>query len=367
MNFGAMVANIITGVGGAIINFVALGERIGVFGARVDGAAMKMVGGLGEAAAFMTGPWGAALALGGLAIAGLYIWLLHVHTAAQQFVNDTSKIVEGATNLQVLNAIGGGVSATLNHLAAANANLAAVTVKYDQVVQQNGEHVSGVASRYDYMAGAIGGATENLGTAAQAVLVLSKEQQTLYTQNQNVIAGALSISKTYGVGFVAALAMADMAGVKLINGFVGQSNAARQAQIQVQAMFLGYQKMDLAGGTLANTMNAIAIQSGLANTQISKVNQAWDQFIAMSTSLTGSFTQLNLDIAQMGNVASTTPSKISAFAGQTTLSVAQIATALKSFSGQSAQIWQSFNQSVSQANTFMDNLRVAAAAASSPG
>lgn len=351
MNFGAMVANVITGVAGMIVNFVAMGEKIGAFGARVDGVATKMVGALGAAADFMTGPWGAAIALGGLALAGFLIWMSHWHSATEQFIADTNQMVSSATNLHVMNTIAKGMSDTTDQLTQAEKNL------HDAQVNAASSSNT-VASRYE-------GISRAADQAAGAVQALTNEQHHLADQNLTVIQGAEAIAKTYHVSYASALAMADMAGVKLVNGFVGQSKAAQQAQLQIQALYLGYQKMDLAGGALNNTIEALNVQAGIQASQVGKVNSAWDAFIQLSTSLTGAYSQLLLDFQQLGNVAPTVGGKVRAFATDaqgTQMTVGQIAQALTKFSGSSAQVWQSFNQSITQANSLLDAFRTASVA-----
>lgn len=351
LRFGSMVASIITGVGGAIINFVAMGEHIGMLGAKTDAVASKMVGALGSAAAFMSGPWGAAIALGALALVGLSIWLLHVKNATDQLVSSVDNMVAAATNLQVMNKIATGMAETTNALARAQNDLGNATRTVSN------QMLTGTARMAIH--------TSAVNQARGAVQELTNEQQKLAAQNFTVIQGADAIAKTYHVSYASALALADMAGVKLVNGFVGQSKAAQQAQLQIQALFLGYQKMNLAGGALNNTIEAISVQAGIQASQVQKVNSAWDAFIQLSTSLTGAYSQLLLDFQQLGNIAPTVGSKISAFtttAQGTQMTVAQIAQALTKFGGSSAQVWQSFNQSVTQANSLLDAFRTASVA-----
>ena len=65
----------------------------------------------------------------------------------------------------------------------------------------------------------------------------------------------------------------------------------------------------------------------------------------MGTGLTGGFASLQADLQQIGNIAPTVGSKISAFSGKTSIGVQQVAQSLTSFSGKSAQTWQSYNAS----------------------
>jgi SLT domain-containing protein len=406
MNFGQMAANVITGVADMVINFTSIGEKIGLFGSAVktatndatdaqnksnaaaqewsriqiaawqgtateadvaaaeeaaatarveaaqataaagsvesagimDGAMATVIGGLGRAAEFMTGPWGAAIGVAVLGLGALTIWLLNSKSAAQQFADSTQKAVQAATNLSALNTISQEMAANQQKLGQA-VNTANGYIEHQQVAFNN-----------------------NLMSAENAIGTLTQNQEKLFNDQTTVLSGAVSITKEYGVNFPAALGIADAAGVKLVNGYNGQSQAAQQAQIQVAALVNGYAKMDQTGGTLGNSMNAVSVQAGLQASKVSSLNTAWDQFISMSTSLTGGISQFNLDLQQMGNVAATTGSKITAFTGNTTMSVSQIAQALTKFTGQSAQTWQAFDSSVTQANSFMDSLRTAASA-----
>lgn len=348
LNMGAMVANVITGVGDMVVNFVAMGEKIGVFGAKVDSAATSLVGGLGEAASFMAGPWGAGIMLGVGALTVLTLWLMHTKSATEQWIATSQQAVTTAANLTVLNTIGQQMAQTSQKIAQQTQVLNTASKENAAVMQSQALEFHGV------------GAAAN--AAGGNVNALTSYQHQLFSQSTNVISGAEQISKAYGVSFVAALGLADEANVKLVNGISGNSKAAEEARIQIQGLVQGYASMDQTGSTLSNSMQAVNVQAQMQGTKVQALNSAWDSFMTMATSLTSSFAQINLNLQQMGNIASTTPSKITAFAGATTLSVNQIAMALKSFSGTSAQTWQAYDQTLSSAETFTDNLRTAAAA-----
>jgi SLT domain-containing protein len=347
-NMGAMVANVITGIGDMVVNFVAMGERIGVFGEDVDKAATSLVGGLGNAASFMAGPWGAAVMLAVAGFTVLTIWALRTTSATEQFINATQQAVAAASNLQVLNTIG-------NEMAATTQKLAQASTQYSQALATQSQDMNSVESRYT-------GQSQAVMETSGNVQALTANQQKLYQESTNVISGAEQISKAYGISFVAALGLADTAGVKLVNGISGNSKAAEEARIQIQGLVQGYTEMNQSGTTLSNSMEAVSVQAQMQGTQVSKLNSAWDSFMSMATSLTSSFSQVNLDIQQMGNIAPAVGKKIQAFTGDTGMSVNQIANALKSFGGTSAQVWQAYDQSLSGAETFTDNMRTASAA-----
>src|SRR6266568_9028166 len=346
-NVAAMVANVVSGLAGMIANLGGVAAKMASgmgFTKAADGigmAASGVVGKLGAVSKFLLGPWGAALAVGALALAGLGFWLGREKTATQEFIDGINKAVGAASNMSALNVI---------------------AQKNAQVVQQQNQQWASFNALVKAGAGYLALSSGAISGSAQNIMELTAEQKKLFDTSKNVIQGATDISKAYKVDFVTALGLADMAGIKLSTsmGKNGQLNA--QAAIQVASLVLGYQKMDQTGGILANTMAAVNIQAGLQTTKVQQTNQAWDQFIAMGTSLTGTFTQLNLDLQQMGNLAPAVGGKIRAFSGQVGSSVKDIAKELTSFSGSSAQVWQSYNQSITQANSFTDALRVAAAA-----
>jgi SLT domain-containing protein len=367
-NMGAMASSVLLGIGGLITNFSALATKVGIGGKAIstalsannigdeaalmsgdiDVAASGIVSGLGRAAAFMTGPWGAAIMLAVGAITVFTIFMLRSKSATQEWISTQQQAVSAASNLTVLNTIGSAMAATTQ-------KIAAQTQILNQASQQNSTLTQTQALEFR----GIGAAANQAGGNIKD---LTNYQQQLFGQSQNVIQGAIQISQQYGVNFTAALGLADAANVKLANGFVGSSNAEKVAQQEIANLYDAYKAMDQTGSTLSNTMQAIGIQAGLQATKVSQVNSAWDNFMSNATGLTGSFSQLNLDLQQMGNIAPAVGAKITAFSGATTMSVSQIAESLKGFSGQSAQTWQAYDQSLSGAETFTDSLRTAAAA-----
>ena len=78
----------------------------------------------------------------------------------------------------------------------------------------------------------------------------------------------------------------------------------------------------------------------------------------MSSGVAGLYNNLS----QLGNIAPTVGSKISAFSGKTGQSVLQIAGDLKTFNASSAQTWSAWDSAIGQANTAVDGFRTAAAA-----
>ena len=263
-------------------------------------------------------------------------------TATQQFVSSINQAVTAASNLTVLNTIAQGLSGT--------------TQKLNNLATQGGKAIG------DNLGGGARTGAAGLNAAHDAAAALTQEQQKLVNQNLSVITGAGTISKAYGTGFTGALALADLAGVKLAGTQVILGKNANVAGVQIEALVQGYAAMDQTGGILANSMDAVNVQIGLQDSKVQQLNQGWDQFIQLGTGLTGGFASLQADLQQIGNIAPVVGSKISAFSGKTSIGVQQVAQSLTSFSGKSAQTWQSYNASITQANSFTDSLRTAAAA-----
>jgi tetrahydromethanopterin S-methyltransferase subunit B len=375
-NVATMVANVLAGISNMVANFVSGGTRIGIFGERVGRAAESITTGLGRAVTFLGGPWGVAIGLAIVAVGALVFWMSRAKDSTQQWIDTAQQAVTKATNLQVLNVIAQQMAASNTKLADANAQLnqsnlevtkgagqaaTKITQQQDALIKQGQAAGQAAGQTQVYTQKQIDG-TNAAAAASTKINELTGYQKNLVMEQTHVEEGAAQISKAYRVDFVTALGLADMAGVKLSTSIGKNGQLTAQAAIQIGALVLGYEKMDQTGGILANSMGAVNIQAGIQASKVGQLNQAWDQFIQMGTGLTGTFTQLNLDLEQMGNQAPTVGSKIKAFTGGTQMSVSQIAASLKSFSGTSAQVWQSYNQSVTQANSFTDALRVASAA-----
>src|SRR5579859_6497177 len=113
---------------------------------------------------------------------------------------------------------------------------------------------------------------------------------------------------------------------------------------------------------VGSDMTALAIQSGLANTQVSKLNQAWDQFMQNLTGGTSGLANFVQSLQNMGSVAASTTNNLANGTGKISLSVSQFADSLKTFTGNGAQAWQNFDQVVgSTAPQLIDWLRTAGA------
>ncbi len=159
------------------------------------------------------------------------------------------------------------------------------------------------------------------------------------------------------------MALATAAGVTVGQMFNKDGSLSAVAAQQIKNLIAGYQNMAQTGGILAADINAVNVQTLEQQTDVSKLNQAWDSFLSTVTGGTSSLAGLNTDLTTIGNVTTSATSKIAAFSQQSqgmNLSVGQISKALEGFSGTSAQVWQNYDSALTQAGTVTDWLRTAA-------
>jgi hypothetical protein len=329
----------------AALGVANLASRIPVLGAAIVGTTADV-----EAARAATMEWIAGLTtlqavgiLGAVAGLGLMWWALSSSkTAAQQFADSLQQAADKANNLQVTGVL-------LN-------NISQLTPRLSQATSATNQFSASLNHTVDAGHAAIG---------IQTVLRMNQDAyssalKSTDTQLSNTEQGAAYLAKTYGTNLATAEALADVAGVKLAKGITGTSTAAMQARAEVAGLVAGYKAMDQTGGILANDMNALAAQTGLADTKVSSLNQAWDQFLSNTTGLTSNFAGLKTDIGEINNAITTAGTKFDVFGGKAVSSTQEAAYAMTSFSGIGAQVWQNYDSALQQAEQYTDSLRIAA-------
>jgi len=281
------------------------------------------------------GPAGWALLAIGV-LASLVIAFHSAGDAAKAFGQNLEKGIASSSNVNSLHTIADSIGAVNQKLAQ--------TPHYAEE--------TGVAFRYT---------GDSVKYTSQSYQELSNTQQKMIGQFNNVVSGADKIAHATGLNLAQSLALADVAGVKLANTEVTLGKNANIAGQQIQGLYEGYTRMDQVGGTLGTDMNALAIQSGLAGTKVSQLNQALDQFVQNGTSVTQSFSTFITDVKEMGNQGTQAGQRFRIFSGQVTASTETVARQLESFSGRGAQAWQNYDSAINQAQTFTDALRTSEA------
>src|SRR6185437_1748237 len=102
--------------------------------------------------------------------------------------------------------------------------------------------------------------------------------------------------------------------------------------------------MGQSTGMVGRDMLALSIQSGLAATKVSQLNQAWDQFMANITGGTGGLSQLEESIQNIGHIVTNTSNHLASSTGGMTLSAKQFDDAMTTYTGKGAQAWSNFDQ-----------------------
>lgn len=210
-------------------------------------------------------------------------------------------------------------------------------------------------------------AASSYKTQAQQLSSIQKQQIGQFTDTAEA---GIKVAQQYGVSLPEAFGILNTAGLHVNTMFQKNGQLTATAAAQVAGLVSGYSAMSGSALGLGNNVAAVNTQLGLQGSQLSKVNGAWDQFLANAIGGTQAYATLNDDISTMGNVTTSATSKITSFSQQSTglsLSVKQISEALKSFGPQSSQVWQNYDSSLTQAGTITDWWRTAAASGTVTG
>ena len=338
-------ANLVMGIGGFVGKIGALGSA----GTAAATAMETMGGGIATAAEALSGPWGWVImgAVAGLAL--LTIKLATTRTAAQQFADGLQNAVNSSDMTDAFTKIGGDLT------------------QLQGKMQQTGVAADHTATLVTASGSSFKGLGASVGTAIEAYNAYSGTSSTMIKQSVGLIDAGEKISSQFKISLPAAFEAADMAGVKVGTMFQKNGQISAVALQQIQNFIDGYRVMSGNATALGNNINAVNVQLGLQNTKVGQLNQAWDQFTANATGGTSAWAAFNNDLQQMGDTAGVVGNKITAFSGKTAIGVKEISQALTSFSGTSAQVWQSFDASITQANTNLDWWRTAAASGAASG
>ena len=334
----------IAGVGHAIS---LLPGRFGAAGDAIEGFGTE----IGLAGAALTPGMAVGILAAAAALGFLIYKLVTAKSAAQQFVASIQDTVSAASQLDVMNTIAAG----MGRLNVAIRAIAPTVGEYGLALKR-GQYAS------DGFARSIAGQQAAYESAQSALNTERAGLQQLTRQFVNTNQGAEYLAKTYGTSLPGALALAQQAGVKLQDGILGQGRAATLARLEVASLVQGYEAMGQPANAIGNDMSAVAVQSGLAATKISQLNQAWDQFMSNVTGGTGGLADFETSLSNIGSVAGTVKNNLGEATVQMSLSASQFANALKSSTGTGAAAWTNFDQVVGSTMPQMaDWLRTAGA------
>ena len=279
----------------------------------------------------------AAVAIGGVAF--LAYKMLTAKSAAQQLTDSLEQQAGAARGLDTLPVLGNNISALAADAdeaqqqasayaralfglsAASGVASASIDTQHKTLQEMNGEMLTAQAASATYLAG------------------LDEQARTVETVTSN----AQMLANTYHISVPAAMALAGAANVSLTSELKNQKGQWTALGEQVRSYVAGLGAMGPASGMVGSDMLALAIDTGLAGTKVSQVNQAFDQFMSNVTGGTSGMGEFEESLQNIGQVAATAKNNLGESAGLS-LSVSQFAQALTSFTGTGAQAWQNFNQ-----------------------
>ncbi|HMH89688.1 MAG TPA: hypothetical protein VK586_01255 [Streptosporangiaceae bacterium] len=345
MTLFSVLPNVLSQGAMGLSNMIGKMGGLGVAGARAEGALADfsnridlLMGGIGPLEAVLI-----TVAAVGLAV--LIDKVVTATTEAQDFANALTAATDKARNLQVLSVAANNIGKLQAATQAANQQIHAI----GQVGQTAANAMVGFAHGTAQAAVAQNDARSNI-----AAYKTGLDAQT--TAVRNVLSGSLLLATTYHTTIPGAMALAQAAGVSLTSNITGQSQAADLARTKIADLVAGYMAMGAPLGVVGNDMTAVAIQTGLAGTQVSKLNSAWTEFMTNLTGGTTGLASLETGIQNMTSGIASAKDNLSkggglggaAVAGvpAAAVTVGEFAKDLTNFGKTGSQAWQNFGQVV---------------------
>jgi len=142
---------------------------------------------------------------------------------------------------------------------------------------------------------------------------------------------------------------AAAAGVMM--GLAAQDTAALTAAIRKQVtellnLEIGLAQTGAGTGAVAAGENALAISTALADSKVSQLNQALDQYMTLVTGGTAGLAAFTTSLSNIGSVAATTTNNLGTATVQLSLTARQFGEALSKNTAVGAAAWSNFDQIV---------------------
>lgn len=298
--------------------------------------------------------WGWIL-IGVAALTALVVVLANTKNATQTWVNSLQGAIDSAKTLpQLLNATTTAVVRTNAALVPAQQNVA--RVGQQMVAGAHGTMVFSMAA----------------AEARNKVVQLAQAHQQ-FNSELNLENFRLNfLAQSYG-GIIRAMGLFTIAGIKV--GDVAHANHAQWAQDlqQVQDLVTGWEAMGQTANRLGNDVAAVTFQTGLQDSKVQQLNQAWQTFI---TTVTGSetglvgFEQQILGVEQAMTTAGAATLSLSNGTARLRNGVGGIsagadtaAASLNGLNANSLQLRSAFQQAITSGSSFYQALTLQAAAA----
>jgi chemotaxis protein histidine kinase CheA len=377
---GAQLVGGLGRVAGAIV-----GEDIPVVGAlsgKLEGLSQEMSDAAANTAMMGT------LGLLAAAAAGAGIAFDHYRNAAQRAIDAVNQSLQSANDLQILNRTAAGIVSISDKMAAQEQVLSRYGGATQLATSQNaqftnqlrslegplagvGQGAQNLNDRINQLAGraiaaipgmsGLGNALMDMGgasqSAAQGQELLNELQQKLLPTYHMVTSNLHTLSGAYHVSSGAAAQMAQEAGVNLSDGLIRLGAHANIAGQQIENFVKGLGAMSAPAGVVGNDMEALGIQSQLAGTKVSQLNQAWDAWMSSVTGSMSSFSQVQTAIQGMAKDAAAKSASLAGSIGSVSRAAGGMTYTLKGMGADAMQSWQQLTSALDQGNSALDQLR----------
>jgi hypothetical protein len=210
--------------------------------------------------------------------------------------------------------------------------------------------------------------TSNAGDK-EALIQQKQDVANLNTEINKLLGSSRNLDNETGVlikrgfGFSQALALMSLAGVKVTDSFAIMNQ-------KVANLITGYEAISVRGAILSASVDAITFAAGLQESKVNDLNSAWDTFISTVTGSESGFASVETSIgglftaaAQGGAHLTDSNGRVSSSFGTLTGSAGKTAASFTGLDTTSLALQQTFNQSVTGANSMLDALTAQAAAA----
>lgn len=311
----------------------AWGEGI----AKAEGPTAK----LSAAAGFLTKVpvWG-WVGLGVVALGGLAYWMSRSKDATDKFTESLDRSVAKATFFTVIPRLTSGIAATSARLAVANQ---AVAASYAKVRTES----SVVLGRF----GPLNAAIVQQGSDVQS---LTGEQRKLVGQFQGLTTNLGTVAAKYGTSLPGAMALAQIAGVKVADMMSKNKDVVAAALQQIDGLVEGYRNMGQEGGALGSDLNVLTVSESDQLKAVQQLNAAYDQWTKDLAAPRDTFISFARSVVTWGQDAQAAGASMSGLAGDVVKMSRTVSTA-------SLNVQSDFQSSFAAGEQLFDALRTSGA------
>ena len=270
-------------------------------------------------------------------------------TQMQKLADSTQKAAQAASNMDVLPVI----SSNLRELSSATAEAEQQLNAFTGTGERSGQVAVSLAGGWK---GATIANIDYRNAVTQGNAATAQQVQ----DAANVVNNANLIAKTYGISVPDAFALATSAGAKLDVAMRNANGTWTANGELVRDAYAGYQAMGQSVGSLANDINVLAINSGVAGSKVQTLNSAWDSYMQTITGGTSDVANIIQGLGNVGTGIANVSENLSIGTAKFTASTSQFATDLGEVNQKGAQATQNFDQLIGTVSQLADWMRQAA-------